>query len=114
MKSPRVFWVGMDAGPELATLAATVDDAMAALGIPKEDHAFTPHLTLARRGGGSGSPRWREGDAPNRSFHNLQEKLSALPLPQFGTMTPRKFFLYQSRLSPKGSKYTKLAAFALQ
>jgi 2'-5' RNA ligase len=29
-------------------------------------------------------------------------------------MTPRDFFLYQSQLSPKGSKYTKLAAFDLK
>jgi hypothetical protein len=29
-------------------------------------------------------------------------------------MTPREFFLYQSHLSPKGSKYTKLAAFDLK
>jgi 2'-5' RNA ligase len=28
-------------------------------------------------------------------------------------MTAREFFLYQSQLSPKGSKYTKLARFAL-
>jgi 2'-5' RNA ligase len=41
----------------------------------------------------------------------LQEKLSALPAPEFGTMTAREFFLYHSQLSPKGSKYTKLAAF---
>ena len=112
-KSPRVFWVGMECGPQLAALARTVDDKMASLGIPKEDRAFSPHLTLARGAGGSGSPRWRKGDAPNRIFQHLQEKLSALPAPEFGTMTAREFFLYQSQLSPKGSKYTKLARFAL-
>ena len=42
-----------------------------------------------------------------------REKLAALPGPEFGTMTAREFFLYQSQLSPKGSKYTKLARFAL-
>src|ERR1700745_2792279 len=54
-KSARVFWVGMDSGPQLAQLAAMVDDKMALLGIPKEDRAFSPHLTLARARGGSGS-----------------------------------------------------------
>ena len=64
-KAPRVFWIGLQAGPQLATLAATVDEAMAALGIPKEDHAFSPHLTLARGSGRSGSPRRQEDDRAN-------------------------------------------------
>ena len=113
-KSARVFWAGMEAGPELAALAAAIDEKMPALGIAKEERAFSPHLTLARSAGGSGSPRFRKGDGPNRTFQYLQEKLAALPTPEFGTMTPREFFLYQSQLSPKGSKYTKLARFALE
>ena len=48
--------------------------------------------------GGSGSPRWRKGDAPNQSFQRLQEKLAAMPAPEFGTMTAREFFLYESQL----------------
>jgi 2'-5' RNA ligase len=111
-KSARVFWIGMEAGPQLAALAATIDDKVAPL--PKEVRAFSPHLTLARGPGGSGSPRWRKGDGPNRSFQRLQEKLAALPAPEFGGMTAREFFLYQSQLSPKGPKYTKLARYALQ
>jgi RNA 2',3'-cyclic 3'-phosphodiesterase len=113
VKSARVFWIGMKADPQLAALAANVDEKMATLGIAKENRAFSPHLTLAR-GGGSGSPRWRKGDGPNRVYQHLQEKLAALPAPEFGTMTAREFFLYQSQLSPKGSKYSKLARFALR
>ena len=113
-KSARVFWIGMEASAQLATLATAIDVEMAKLGIPKEDRAFSPHLTLARRAGGSGSPRGNKKDAPNRIFEHLQEKLAALSTPEFGTMTPRSFFLYQSQLSPKGSKYTKLAAFDLK
>jgi RNA 2',3'-cyclic 3'-phosphodiesterase len=113
-KSARVFWIGMEAGPELASLAEAIDNATASLGIAKEDRAFSPHLTLARGAGGSGSPRWRKGDSPNRVFQHLQEKLAAMPPLEFGTMTPREFFLYQSQLSPKGSTYTKLERFALR
>jgi RNA 2',3'-cyclic 3'-phosphodiesterase len=112
-KAPRVFWIGIEAGPSLASLAAMIDERMAALGVPKEEHAFSPHLTLARGKGGSGSPKWGKGDGPNRSFQRLQEKLGAMPTPEFGTMTAHEFFLYQSMLSPRGSKYTKLAGFAL-
>src|SRR6266849_7523124 len=38
-KAPRVFWVGVEAGPQLAALAKSVDEATAALGVPKEEHA---------------------------------------------------------------------------
>lgn len=112
-KAARVFWIGMEAGPQLAALAAAIDDKLSPLGIAKEARPFSPHLTLARGPGGSGSPRWRKEDRPNRVFSSLQEKLSALPQPEFGTMTPREFFLYQSHLSPKGSTYTKLGRFDL-
>jgi len=112
-RAPRVFWIGIDPEPKLTSLAATVDERLAHLGIPKEEHAFTPHLTLARGAGASGSPRWRKGDAANRTFQQLQEKLAARPTPEFGTMTPRNLFLFQSQLSPGGSVYTKLATFAL-
>jgi 2'-5' RNA ligase len=113
-RSARVFWIGMEAGPELAALAAAIDEKMASLGIPKEDRAFSPHLTLARGAGRSGSPRRSRADVSNRTFERLQQKLAALPTPEFGTMTAREFFLYQSQLSPKGSKYTKLARFDLK
>ena len=109
-RAPRVFWVGIEGGPKLTSLAATVDETLAQLDVPKEEHAFSPHLTLAR---GAGSPR-RKNDNPNRSFEHLQEKLAALPTPEFGTMTSREFFLYRSQLSPSGSKYTKLAGFVLR
>ncbi|MHB8217210.1 MAG: RNA 2',3'-cyclic phosphodiesterase [Candidatus Sulfotelmatobacter sp.] len=110
---PRVFWMGIDAGTEPASLAEIVDEKLAALGIPKEEHVFNPHVTLARAARGPGSPSRRKGDKPDCSFRQLQEKLAALPVPEFGTMTARKFFLYQSQLAPGGSRYTQLAGFAL-
>jgi len=113
-RAPRVFWIGCEGGHKLTSLAAAVDATLTQLGIPKEEHAFNAHLTLARGGRGSGAPHRQKGDAPNRNFQRLQEKLAALSAPEFGTMTAREFFLYQSQLSPRGSKYTKLAGFALR
>jgi len=113
-KAARAFWIGIDSGPQLAALAHAVDGAMHALGIPKEAHPFSPHLTVARGGGGSGTPRRLKADSANRSFQRLQEKLASLPAPEFGTMASREFFLYQSQLSPGGSRYTKLQRFALR
>ena len=113
-KAPRVFWIGIEAGPQLTALAAAVDDATGKLGIPKEDHPYSPHLTLARGAGGSGSPRREKNDTANRRFQRLQEKLATMPMPEFGTMTAREFFLYQSQLGRGGSRYTKLQSFALR
>jgi len=112
-KSARVFWIGIESGPQVGTLATSIDDATAALGIPKEDHEFSPHLTLARGGGRSGAPGWRKGDTSNKNFKLLQEKLSVLPAPEFGTMTAREFFLYESKIMRGGSQYTKLQRFPL-
>jgi RNA 2',3'-cyclic 3'-phosphodiesterase len=112
-KSARVFWVGIEAGEELPKLAAAIDDSTAALGIAKDERAFSPHLTLARGGGRSGAPGWRKDDGPNRNFQLLQQKLSGLTAPEFGTMTAQEFFLYQSQLLRGGSRYTKLARFSL-
>jgi len=113
-KSPRVFWIGIESGPQLATLAQAVDEATSALGIPKEEHAFSPHLTLARGGRGSGAPQRQKGDGPNAQFKKLQERLAAMPPLEFGTMTSREFFLYESHLLRGGSRYTKIARFPLQ
>jgi 2'-5' RNA ligase len=108
-RSARVFWVGVHAGPELARLAADIEQALAPLGIAAEKRDFSPHLTLARAG--SGAPVRRPEDRTTRRFQRLQERLAALPVPDFGTMTAREFFLYESKLSPKGAQYTKVARF---
>jgi 2'-5' RNA ligase len=112
-KAARVFWVGIVAGPALAQLAGQVDEALGPLGIAKEQRPFSPHLTLARAAGGSGAPGWRKDDRTNAGFRRVQEKLAAMAALEFGRMTAREFFLYRSQLSPKGSRYSKVARFPL-
>jgi 2'-5' RNA ligase len=110
--SARVFWIGAQADAKLAALASAVGAALEPLGVEREQRVFSPHLTLARTGSGRSS-QGRE-DRANPSFRRLQEKLAAMPQPDFGAMILREFFLYQSKLSPKGAQYTKLAGFALR
>ena len=98
-KSPRVFWAGVKAGDELPQLAKAVDDDLAAIGFAPEDRAYSPHLTLAR--------------SRNGELRSLTPLLEAEAPPQFGTMTAREFFLYQSKPGRGGSTYTKLQAFRL-
>lgn len=112
-KSARVFWIGIQADAALAELAAKIERSLVPLAIEAEKRAFSPHLTLARAGNGSGAPGRQEGDRPNRRFSALQAKLSALPSPDFGTMNAADFFLYRSQLSSRGAQYTKIARFPL-
>jgi 2'-5' RNA ligase len=100
-RSPRVFWAGIQAQPELAALAATTDRALEALGIEAEKRPYSPHLTLARI---------RE-PVP---VHALHERIAKLASQDFGEFTAAAFFLYQSRLSPAGSVYTKISEFPLE
>jgi 2'-5' RNA ligase len=49
----------------------------------------------------------------NRRFAKLQEKLGNLSSPDFGTMTAREFFLYQSQTLREGARYPKIAGYRL-
>src|SRR5438270_4484758 len=95
----RVFWAGVDGGEQLPRLAANIDATLEKLGFPRETKPYHPHLTLAR--------------TSSRPLRELKPLL-AEPPPQFGTMTAREFFLYQSQPQKGGSKYTKLERFELQ
>ena len=98
--APRVFWCGIEA-PGLAELASDTEGVAAALGVAKENRAFSPHLTLARI-----------KDRVN--LQPLREIIAGLPSLEFGSFTAGAFYLYQSQLRPGGSVYTKLAEFPFQ
>ncbi len=114
VKAARVFWTGVHAGAELHEFSKTIDATTAELGIPREDRPYSPHLTLARAGSRSGFPKQQKSDGPNRVFATLEKRLAAMGELDFGGMMAREFILYRSRLSPAGSKYTKLERFALR
>ncbi len=123
-KAARVFWIGVQAGPELSALAETIDAGTAELGIAREERSYSPHLTLARAGGRSGSPRFQKGDTPNTKFAALQTRVEAISkqdskasnfgVTNFGSTTAREFILYQSQLSPRGSIYKRMQRFPLR
>jgi len=96
--APRVFWAGVDAGEPLTQLARETEDALAALGIAKEQRPYSPHLTLARI------------KTPGKQPALLQA-VAVLPSLEFGRFTADRFFLYRSQTAPSGSVYTQLAEF---
>ena len=110
-KSPRIFWAGIHANDRLPQLATRLEEALAPAGFPREERPFRPHLTLARNG--SGNPNRKTGQPAETGFRALVYLTEKNPAPEFGTMTASEFFLYESKLSPRGAQYTKLARFSL-
>jgi len=108
----RVFWVGIESGSELQTLVDNVGSALAPMGFKREGGEYHPHLTLARAG--SGRPHSKPGDKPAPGLQAVRAKLEGQPQPEFGAMTAHEFILYQSTLTPSGSRYTRLATFPLR
>lgn len=92
-RRPRVFWAGIEAGDPLVELASATDRATSALGVPREEKAFSPHLTLARI----------------KEAVRTEALIKAAGEPDFGSFEASSFFLF---LSSNG-KYSKLAEFSL-
>ncbi len=96
---PRVLWAGADEGAALAaTLARRVDDALVALGFPAESRAFSAHVTLGRVRAPRSNPRLVEALAGGAAF---------------GRQRVDRLALMRSELSPRGARYTELAAVPL-
>ena len=98
-KYPRVFWAGIEASPNLKTLAGDVDLAMEKLGIRREQTPFSPHLTLARF-------------EPPRLPEKLRTAIHETAARDFGSLHTNKFHLIESKLKPSGAEYTTLESFA--
>jgi 2'-5' RNA ligase len=97
-RRPSVFWAGIVAPPHLSELARQVEDSMEKLGFARERRAFSPHLTLAR----FKIPRRQPG------LVALVEQQADTPL---GGFEVSEFFLFESKLSPHGAEYRKVARF---
>lgn len=93
---PKAFFAGVQAGVELAALAQRIDEAVAPLGVKREDRPYTPHLTLAR--------------IRNENMRQVREHIAKMTNLDFGTFQVSEFHLYLSR---PGSLYTKLVTFPL-
>jgi 2'-5' RNA ligase len=98
---PRVIWAGVRDGAEAATrLAQVLEGALAPLGFEPEARAFSAHITLGRL------------RVPGRD-PALAAALEAGRGQLFGTTPIDRVALMRSDLSPRGARYTELAAFPL-
>src|SRR5437660_5843500 len=98
-KRPRVFWAGIEASPNLKTLAADIDGATEELGIPREQRPFSPHLTLARF-------------EPPRLPEKLRAAIHENAAREFSSLRTNKFHLIESKLKSSGAEYTTVESFS--
>jgi len=99
VRRPSVLWVGLQNSETLGRIAADLNRELAPLGFAPEERAFQPHLTLLRI-------RTRP---PDDFFALLSEEATT----DFGTVPIDEVEYLQSELTPRGSRYTRLATFSL-
>ena len=99
-RRPRVFWAGVNGGAALARLDAAIEDALAAVGVPRESREFRAHLTLARP------------DA-STDTSGLRNAIAGRDAVELGRGRVDEFSLYQSVLKSAGAEYTRLATYPL-
>ena len=103
-RAPRVLWAGIGGDLDsLAALQASVEDALADIGFPRERRPYRPHLTLARL-----RPRATSDDR-RRAIRALHRARPQAQLP----FNANAIALYQSILTPNGAIHTRLARHSL-
>lgn len=96
----RVIWLGVDdGGAEMTRLAAAIEDRFEALGFDREDHEFTPHVTIARM-----------DDAREKA--HVQEVVEERH-PEVGSLAVTEVRLTKSTLTDAGPEYETVARVPL-
>lgn len=96
LRRPRVLWAGVDGDMEtLSALQLAVDDAVADLGLPKEQRAFSPHLTLGRV----------RRDVPEGQLRKLGQTVQQGELPGAPSWTADTVNLMRTELDHAGSRH---------
>jgi 2'-5' RNA ligase len=98
---PKVIWAGCGRdGGALASLAGAIERGAERAGVPREDRAFTAHVTLGRA---TGRPDWR-------ALAQAAREIAAAP---FGRQRVAAVTLFQSTLTPEGPIYAALRRIPL-
>jgi 2'-5' RNA ligase len=101
-RNARVVWIGVSGDTEkLNALQAAVEQAMAALGMEREEKSFKPHLTIGR----IKYIRSRE------SWLAALEQVKDISLPGFDV---KAVSLMKSELKRTGAEYTEIARAELK
>jgi 2'-5' RNA ligase len=95
-RRPRVIWVGVEPVPELRLLHDGLERRFAALGVPKEDRPFRPHVTLGRVSRDAGPGEFRDFERAARALKTPKEHAAST------------VDLMRSVLRAEGPTYSKL------
>jgi len=96
----RVAWLGVEGDLDaLRALAARVERAVGAAGLPEEDRPLRVHLTLARV----------RQDASPGARRAVADAVSALPAPPPEPFRARELLLVRSHLGGRGPRYEVLS-----
>src|SRR3989344_6016975 len=103
--NPRVIWVGIEqsgvGGSELGELYDNLEHKFAAIGFPKEERTFKPHLTLGRI-------------KLLKDKKVFKERLEEFKDREVGQFTVHSLCFFKSRLTPEGAIHTRLKEYTLQ
>lgn len=102
IRSPRVFWVGVEATPALRCLKQDLEWALADHGFETETRAFHPHLTVGRV----------RKDAHAGRFRGVDDLAAAMEYS--GELKVRRLDLMQSQTSSSGARYSKVYTTSLR
>ncbi len=103
-RKPRVLWAGVGGDLDaLARLQQTAESAITALGYPREQRPFRPHITLGR-------PR---RNIPEAQLARIGAAVSALSPPSPTGWQVESVDVMQSELHPTGARYTILGSAPL-
>ncbi len=92
-RKPRVIWCTIEDGGKSAGLHDLIENALAPLGITRDNRAFRPHATLARV----------------KSFDpTLISRMREIPPADYGSFTARCWQLKKSTLTLQGPVYETL------
>lgn len=98
-REPAAVWVGAEATPVLARIAAGCEKAARRVGLPPEPRGFRPHVTLA----------YLHGTA-DTEVAAYQQRIGAFATDLFWV---DHFAMYSSRATRHGSRYVEEAVYPL-
>lgn len=100
LRQPRVYWIGVEAADDLLKIQHDLENELAAVGFPKEEKKFSPHLTLGRVKSSDG-------------LKAVSAALESEVVPPL-YFTANEMVVMQSQLTPAGAVYTRLATKRLK
>jgi 2'-5' RNA ligase len=99
--SPKVIWAGIEGDVEkLEKIFRHLNDALASFGVPRENRAFSPHVTIGRV-------------KPGADNSQLLRALEAHGSDRFGEVKVSEVALMMSELTSRGPTYTALSRVRL-